>query len=110
MLQIQKRALQAIDGIEITTAQNGLEALDAFDAGKFDLILSDWNMPAMTGIEFLEAVRIRDSKIPFIMITTECQKGQVVEAIAAGVTDYLVKPFTSDALIEKVSRFVGSKV
>lgn len=107
MLRIQQRHLQAVEGIEIVTANDGIEALDKFDSGNIDLILSDWNMPNMSGIDFLKAIRVRDRSIPFIMVTTECERGSVLTAVQQGVSDFLVKPFDGDKLVAKVRKWLG---
>jgi two-component system chemotaxis response regulator CheY len=93
-------------GFEATQAANGREALDLLEAGEtFDLACIDWNMPVMDGLEFVVAVRAarewRD--LTLIMITTEAEQGQVVRALAAGAHEYVMKPFTPDALASKLT-------
>lgn len=105
MRTIVRRSLAAsgmIETIEATSADQGLEL---FRSGGFDLVLTDWNMPNKTGLELARDIRATSSPVPIVMITTESEKGRVVEAIQAGVSDYLVKPFTPDALREKLSRY-----
>ena len=104
MRKIILRSLQAVGVKDVTEAADGSEAVALFAPGKFDLVLTDWNMPGMTGLEVLKAVREQDQKIPVIMVTTEAEKSRVLEAIQAGVTDYLVKPFTADTLREKLEK------
>ncbi len=72
--------------------------------GQFDLVLTDWNMPGKTGLEVIKEIRAKDAKVPIIMITTEAEKSRVLAAIQAGVSDYLVKPFTPDTLREKLAK------
>ncbi|MCG8651462.1 MAG: response regulator, partial [Pirellulales bacterium] len=75
-------------------------------ANSFDLVLSDWNMPQMNGLELLKAIRATGSKVPLIMITTESEQARVLEAIQAGANNYLVKPFEQDVLMDKLQQFV----
>ncbi len=88
---------------EYTEAENGLLALDAVKAKSFDIILLDWNMPKMNGLSFLENLRKSDMSTPVIMVTTEAEKSRIVTAIKAGVSGYLIKPFTPEALNDKVN-------
>ncbi|MGL4943029.1 MAG: response regulator [Thermoguttaceae bacterium] len=104
MRKIILRSLQAVGVTEITEAADGQEAVAIFKPGLFDLVLTDWNMPGMTGLEVLKAIRTQDTNIPVIMVTTEAEKSRVLEAIQAGVSDYLVKPFTADTLREKLEK------
>jgi two-component system chemotaxis response regulator CheY len=69
--------------------------------------MTDWNMPNKTGIELTREIRASGSKVPVFMVTTEGEKGRVLEAIQAGITDYLVKPFTAEALREKLNKFAA---
>jgi len=104
MRKIILRSLQAVGVTEITEAADGAEALSLFKPGVYDLVLTDWNMPGMTGLEVLQGIRSQDTAIPVIMVTTEAEKNRVMEAIQAGVSDYLVKPFTADTLREKLEK------
>ncbi len=110
MRTIQKRCLNSMGVKDISEAADGLAALDLCRSESFDIILSDWNMPKMDGMEFLKEFRKLDSRTPFIMITTEAERERVVLAIQAGVSDYLVKPFTPDALRLKLERWVGVNI
>ena len=96
--------MQAVGVPEPTEASDGNEAVSLFKPGEFDLVLTDWNMPGKTGLEVVEQIRGADPNIPIIMITTEAEKGRVMQAIQAGVSDYLVKPFTADTLREKLEK------
>lgn len=104
MRKIILRSLQAVGVTEVTEAADGQEAVSLFKPGLFDLVLTDWNMPGMTGLEVLKTIRKLDTNIPIIMVTTEAEKSRVLEAIQAGVSDYLVKPFTADTLREKLEK------
>jgi len=93
-------------GFDTSQASNGREALDLLDAGDaFDLACIDWNMPVMDGLEFVVAVRARREwrDLTLIMVTTEGEPGQVVRALAAGAHEYVMKPFTPDALASKLA-------
>ena len=108
MRKIVKNVLRQIDIIEVAEAENGKMALDALKRTPqaFDLIVSDWTMPEMTGIDFLKACKGDDAirTIPFVMVTAEAQKDSVLEAIKAGVDNYIVKPFTPDKLQEAIQK------
>ena len=104
MRKIILRSLQAVGVTEVTEAADGAEAISLFKPGEFDLVLTDWNMPGMTGLEVVQRIRTQDAAIPVIMVTTEAEKTRVLEAIQAGVSDYLVKPFTADTLREKLEK------
>jgi two-component system chemotaxis response regulator CheY len=103
MRNIQKKVLEQLGGVEFTEAGDGVEALSAMaSGGRFDLVLVDWNMPNMDGHTFVTRVRANDKATPMIMCTTEAEKGRVVDALKAGVNNYVVKPFTPETLLEKV--------
>lgn len=104
MRKIIIRSLLAVGAEGATEAADGVEALNLFKPGSFDLVLTDWNMPGKTGIEVVQGIRAQDAKIPIMMITTEAEKTRVLEAIQAGVSDYLVKPFTAETLREKLEK------
>jgi two-component system chemotaxis response regulator CheY len=104
MRKIIIRSLQAVGITEAKEAADGNEAVSKFKPGQFDMVLTDWNMPGKTGIEVVQEIRAQDPKVPIIMITTEAEKGRVLQAIQAGVSDYLVKPFNADTLREKLAK------
>ncbi len=104
MRKIIIRSLQAVGIPTATEAADGNEAVAMFKPGEFDLVLTDWNMPGKTGLEVVQAIRGQDPKVPIIMVTTEAEKARVMAAIQAGVSDYLVKPFTADTLREKLEK------
>ena len=104
MRQIIKKNLKELGFGDITDAEDGASGLKKLGEGSIDLVVSDWNMPKMTGIEFLKAVRA-DGKLKdtaFIMVTSEADKAKIVEAVEAGVSQYIVKPFNANQLEEKV--------
>ncbi|MBL8852488.1 MAG: response regulator [Planctomycetaceae bacterium] len=92
-------------GYEVTEAGNGFEALAQLDAlGCPDLILVDWNMPEMNGLEFIKAARrdVRYKQVPIMMVTTETEMDRMAQAFIAGVNEYLMKPFDKSQLLEKL--------
>ena len=112
MRAIQKRSLFKLGVAEddVVEADNGQSGLAEFDNGHFDIVLTDWDMPVMDGLTMLKEIRTRSKDIPVIMITTESERARVVAAIEAGVSDYLVKPYTADALSVKLEKWVLSSV
>jgi len=106
MRKIIIRSLEAVGVQGAVEAGDGNEALTKFKTDQFDLILTDWNMPNKSGLELVKDIRAQGGTVPIIMITTEAEKPRVIEAVTAGVNDYLIKPFTADALREKLAKFV----
>jgi len=105
MRKIIARALHALWIEDVIEAADGVEALAKFgDDVVFDLVLTDWNMPNMNGLELTTAIRAAGHKMPIIMVTTETEKGQVLKAIQAGINDYLVKPFDQETLMKKLEK------
>jgi two-component system, chemotaxis family, chemotaxis protein CheY len=94
-------------GFEVSEAANGKEALDMLAAAEIppELALVDWNMPEMNGLEFVNAVRAdpRYRTMALMMVTTEGEQSQIVRALAAGAHEYVIKPFTPDAIVEKLA-------
>ena len=108
MRNILKAALLEIGCENTHVASNGEQALEKLKSGGFGLVLLDWNMPGMSGIEVLRTIRT-DSAIhtlPVLMITAETKKEKIMEAVQAGVTDYLVKPFSAQVLQEKLEKIL----
>ncbi len=89
---------------DIIEAVNGKEAVAAARSQEVKLILMDWNMPEVNGLEAVQAIRSGGIQTPIIMVTTEAEKQRVVQAVKAGINDYLVKPFTPEALVERVRK------
>jgi two-component system, chemotaxis family, chemotaxis protein CheY len=106
MRNIQKKVLDSLGTVEYAEAGDGVEALAllAQNPPPFDFILVDWNMPNMDGLTLIQKIREKDKKTPLIMATTEAEKSRVLEAIRAGVNNYVVKPFTPEALMEKIKQ------
>ena len=101
---IQKNVLAQLGhtDTDIAEAADGVEALKALASDRPDLVLIDWNMPNMDGLALVEKIREKDKALPLIMVTTEAEKSRVLEAIKAGVNNYVVKPFTAEALSAKI--------
>lgn len=102
--KIQTRTLEQLGHTEIVEAEDGVQALAKFKQDVPDLILIDWNMPNMDGLTLVQKIREANKTIPLIMCTTEAEKSRVLEAIKAGVNNYIVKPFTADSLGEKITQ------
>jgi len=104
MRNIQKKILGGLGEVAFSEAGDGVEALAVLGntpAG-FHLILIDWNMPNMDGITLVGRIRASDKATPLIMVTTEAEKTRIIEALKAGVNNYVLKPFTPEGFMEKV--------
>lgn len=101
-------ALRTMGLTNVVEADNGKEALEELNKNPYDLILSDWHMPEMEGIDLLKAVRADEKlqNIPFLMLTSDVSVENVRDAVQAGVSDYLAKPFRHAPLIKKVRRLL----
>lgn len=102
--KIQKKTLAQLGHTDVAEAADGVEALSLYKESPPDLMLIDWNMPNMDGITLVKTIRQMDKSIPLIMCTTEAEKARVVEALQAGVNNYVVKPFTAETLSEKINQ------
>ncbi|MEM6688038.1 MAG: response regulator [Planctomycetota bacterium] len=110
MRKIIARSLASLWVDEVVEAEDGQLALTAFqESGPFDLVLTDWNMPNMNGLELIQAIRATGSKVPIMMVTTEAEKEKVLQALQAGVNDYLVKPFDQEMLRMKLQRVMPAQ-
>lgn len=108
MRRIVRNILRDLEFKNILEAENGSSALDILNSQEVDLVVSDWNMPKMTGLELLKSVRATDrlKTIPFLMVTAEAQKENIVEAVKAKVSNYIVKPFTAATMAEKLAKIL----
>lgn len=105
MRKIITRGLNVAGLTDVVEAGDGCEALAAFQQHAFDLVVTDWNMPNKSGLDLTREIRALGSSVPVFMVTTEGERGRVLEAITAGITDYLVKPFSADALRDKLDKY-----
>lgn len=103
--------LKSVGFTSIVEAENGANAIRKLDEERIELVICDWNMPEVTGVDVLRHLRAQAhyAKTPFVMLTAEGYRKNVVEAAEAGVTEYIVKPFTADVLIEKLGRVLGDR-
>lgn len=106
MRRIVKNILKQLGFGNVDEAENGQEALQKLRADTFGFVVSDWNMPIMTGIDMLRAIRADEKlkAIPVLMVTAEAQQTNLIEAVQAGVSNYIVKPFTAETLQEKIGK------
>ena len=111
MRRIVKGLLNELGYSEITEADDGSTALPLLRNGSFDFLITDWNMPGMPGLELLKAVRgdARLAKLPVLMLTAEAKREQIIEAAQAGVSGYVIKPFTAVTLKEKIDKILAAK-
>lgn len=106
MRRIVKNVLKQLGFTNVEEAENGKEALEKLKGDVYGFVVSDWNMPIMTGIDMLRAIRADAAlkQIPVLMVTAEAQKENIIEAVQAGVSNYIVKPFTAEALQDKMAK------
>lgn len=106
MRRIIKNLLRDLGFTNTAEADDGTTALPMLKKGGFDFLVTDWNMPGMTGIDLLRAVRADDelATLPVLMVTAEAKREQIITAAQAGVNGYIVKPFTANTLKEKIER------
>ncbi|MEW6739008.1 MAG: chemotaxis response regulator CheY, partial [Nitrospirota bacterium] len=112
MRRIVKNLLKQIGFENIDEAEDGVQALNKLKSGNYGLVVSDWNMPNMEGIDLLRNIRQEAEplkNIPFLMVTAEAEKEKVIEAIKSGVDNYIVKPFTAEVLKEKLEKIADKK-
>jgi two-component system chemotaxis response regulator CheY len=106
MRRIMKNVLKQLNFVNIIEADDGSTALETLQREKIDLVVSDWNMPKMTGLELIKVIRSDDAlkHIPFLMVTAEAQQENIIEAVKSGVSNYIVKPFTAETLSQKINQ------
>ena len=110
MRRIIKNLLHDLGSSNVTEADDGKTALPMLQAGNFDFLITDWNMPGMPGLDLIKAVRAdaRLAKMPVLMLTAEAKREQIIEAAQAGVNGYVIKPFTAETLKEKLDKILGT--
>jgi len=106
MRRIIKNILRQLGFTNIVEADDGTTAWDVLNKDKIEFIISDWNMPQMTGIELLRKVRSSEefADLPFLMVTAEAQQENILEAVQAKVSNYIVKPFTAEVMKQKIDK------
>ncbi len=108
MRRIIKNLLHDLGYQNVVEADDGNTALPLLQAGGIDFLITDWNMPGMPGLELLKAVRAdaKLAKLPVLMLTAEAKREQIIEAAQAGVSGYVIKPFTAETLKEKLDKIL----
>ena len=111
MRRIVSNLLREAGFDHFSEAEDGVEALRKLESGSFQFVVSDWNMPKMTGLELLKSVRnsVHLQHLPFLLITAEARKENIIEAAQAGADGYIVKPFTAATLKDKVEAIFKRK-
>ena len=106
MRRFNKNILTKLGFENLLEAQDGTTAIEMLQKETIDLIISDWNMPNMNGLELLKHIRadVKLAHIPFVMVTAEAQQDNILDAIRAKVSQYIVKPFTAEGLSEKLNK------
>ncbi len=109
MRRIIKNLLHDLGYPNVSEADDGKTALPMLQAGGFDFLITDWNMPGMPGLDLIKAVRAdtKLAKMPVLMLTAEAKREQIIEAAQAGVNGYVIKPFTAETLKEKLDKILG---
>lgn len=109
MRRIVKNILRQLGMNNVVEADDGTTAWEVLNKDKIDFIVSDWNMPHMTGIELLRKVRASEefADMPFLMVTAEAQQENIIEAVQAKVSNYIVKPFTAEVMKQKIDKIFG---
>ena len=109
MRRIVRNILKQLGFTNIVEADDGTTALEIMNTDKIDLVLCDWNMPKVSGLDLLKQMKADSDlkNIPFLMITAEAQKQNIIEAVKTGVSNYIVKPFTADTISEKLKKIFG---
>jgi len=102
MRKVVLGALTRADIVDVDQAADGVEAVNACKENDYDLVLMDWNMPNMLGIDAVKAIRELGQTMPIIMVTTEAEKERIVDAVRAGAQNYIIKPFEPDTIVKKI--------
>ncbi len=109
MRRIMKNILKQLGFTNLVEADDGTTAIELLEKDQFDLVISDWNMPKMSGLELLKNIRgmSQYKDLPFLMVTAEAQKQNVIQAVQAGVSNYVVKPFTAEQISDKLEKILN---
>lgn len=109
MRKILTNILKKLGFTNVSEAVNGKTALEKLQNGKFDLVFCDWNMPGMLGIDLLKIIRSDNElkDLPFVMVTAEAMKDNIIQAVKAGVTSYIEKPFSAETVSQELNRILG---
>ena len=109
MRRIIKNILRQLELNNVQEADDGATAWPKIQSEPFDLVITDWNMPKMSGLELLKNIRNDDNlkDIPVLMVTAEALKENIIEAVKAGVSNYIIKPFTAETMQEKLEKIFG---
>jgi two-component system chemotaxis response regulator CheY len=111
MRRIVKNLLQELGYQNVQEADDGKTAWPMLQTGNFDFVITDWNMPLMPGLDLLKAIRADEKlkSLPVLMVTAEAKREQIVEAVQAGVSGYVVKPFTAEILKQKLDKILQAR-
>ncbi len=109
MREVQKSVLSQLGYTEVQEASDGEEALALLESSAPDLLLVDWRMPNMDGLSFVKAFRQSDATTPIIMVASEAERARVVEAVKAGVDNFVIKPFTPDLLSQRIQETLAAR-
>jgi two-component system chemotaxis response regulator CheY len=111
MRRVVSGLLRELGVAHVTEAEDGTDAVDKLSKGTFDFVISDWNMPRMTGLDLLKHLRADPdkSRMPFLLITAEARKDNIVDAVRAGADGYIVKPFSANVLGEKIRNILSRR-
>lgn len=106
MRRIIRNILKQLGYDNVEEAEDGANALKKLRGLKYDFVITDWNMPNMSGLELIKAMRSEDAlkAVPILMVTAEAMKENIIEAVKSGVNNYIVKPFTADVMKEKIEK------
>jgi two-component system chemotaxis response regulator CheY len=112
MRRVIRRILRDMGLENVVEADNGKKAWDLLRTGRFDIVICDWNMPRMSGLDLLEKIRSADdlAELPFMMVTAEGKKNFILEATQKGVTGYITKPFSAEQLAGKLKKMLPGRI
>ena len=111
MRRIVKNILKQLGYTNVVDADDGTTAWEVLNKDNIDFVITDWNMPNMSGLELLKKIRNSEefAAMPVLMVTAEAQQENIIEAVQAGVSNYIVKPFTADAIEQKIDKIFSKR-